>query len=127
MSRKILLVDDEDDVRRLAEISLSKVGGHEVRTAASGTECLHLLEEWIPDAIVLDVMMPVMDGPETLARIRDGAATHAIPIVFMTAGVVEADMERLRVLPSSGILNKPFDPMTLPAQLADILGWRESE
>ena len=123
MSRRILIVDDEEDVRRLAEISLSKVGGHEILTAASGRDCLAILATERPDAILLDVMMPTLDGPETLAQIRAGASTHDIPVVFITAGVIEADMDRLRALPVSGVLNKPFDPLALPGQLAEVLGW----
>lgn len=123
MTRRILVVDDDEDVRRLAVMSLSRVGGHEVRSAASGSECLTALAAERPDAIVLDVMMPVMDGPTTLAAIRDGRSTYDIPVVFLTAGVVTADMDRLRALPVSGVLRKPFDPLTLPAELAALLGW----
>lgn len=123
MTRRILVVDDDEDVRRLAVMSLSRVGGHEVRAASSGSECLTMLAAELPDAIVLDVMMPVMDGPTTLAAIRDGRSTHDIPVVFLTAGVVAADMDRLRALPVSGVLHKPFDPLTLPADLAALLGW----
>ena len=123
MSRRILVVDDDEDVRRLAVMSLSRVGGHDVRSASSGSECLTALAAEVPDAIVLDVMMPVMDGPTTLAAIRDGRETHDVPVVFLTAGVVAADMDRLRALPVSGVLRKPFDPLTLPADLAALLGW----
>ncbi|MBI1351894.1 MAG: response regulator [Actinomycetales bacterium] len=125
MTKTILVVDDEEDIRRLAQISLTRVGGHEVLTAASGAECLRVLEERRTDAVLLDVMMPVLDGTETLARIRAGAKTHDIPVVFMTAGVVESDMARLRTLAISGVLNKPFDPLTLPHQLGEVLGWVE--
>ena len=123
MTRRILVVDDDEDVRRLAVMSLARVGGHDVRSAASGSECLAALAAERPDAVVLDVMMPVMDGPATLAEIRDGATTHDIPVVFLTAGVVAADMDRLRSLPVAGVLRKPFDPLTLPAELGALLGW----
>lgn len=123
MTRRILVVDDDDDVRRLAVMSLSRVGGHDVRAASSGAECLEALAAERPDVVVLDVMMPLMDGPATLAAIRDQASTHDIPVVFLTAGVVESDMDRLRSLPVSGVLQKPFDPLTLPGQLSDVLGW----
>ena len=123
MTRSVLVVDDDDDVRRLAQMSLARVGGHDVTTVASGQECLDHLKEHRPDAIVLDVMMPGLDGPSTLLAIRDGASTYDIPVVFLTAGVVEADVERLRTLPVSGVLNKPFDPLTLPDDLAAVLGW----
>jgi CheY-like chemotaxis protein len=123
MSRRILVVDDDDDVRRLAVMSLARVGGHEVTGVASGDDCLAALAVELPDAVVLDVMMPGMDGPTTLLAIRDDPAMRDLPVVFLTAGVVEADVDRLRDLPVAGILNKPFDPMQLPRQLAEILGW----
>jgi CheY-like chemotaxis protein len=123
VTRRILVVDDDEDVRRLAVLSLSRVGGHTVASAASGAECLDALTDERPDVVVLDVMMPTMDGPSTLLAIRDRARTHDLPVVFLTAGVVEADMDRLRALPVSGILHKPFDPMTLPSELATLLGW----
>ena len=123
MTRRILVVDDDDDVRRLAVMSLARVGGHEVRSVGSGAECLEQLTTERPDVVVLDVMMPVMDGPATLAAIRDSGETHDVPVVFLTAGIVAADMERLRSLPVSGVLHKPFDPLTLPSELAELLHW----
>ena len=126
MSRKIIVVDDDDDVRRLAVMSLTRVGGHEVRAAESGAACLAALADELPDVVVLDVMMPGMDGPATLAEIRAGSRTYAVPVIFLTAGVVEADVDRLRSLPVAGVLRKPFDPMTLPAQVANLLGWPEA-
>jgi CheY-like chemotaxis protein len=123
MTHRILVVDDDDDVRRLAVMALSRVGGHEVTSAASGAECLAALEADLPDVVVLDVMMPGMDGPTTLQAIRDNDATRTLPVVFLTAGVVDADVDRLRSLQVTGILNKPFDPMQLSDQLAEILGW----
>jgi CheY-like chemotaxis protein len=125
MTRTILIVDDEADILRLAQISLSKVGGHEVLTAGSGEECLRMLETTVPDAIILDVMMPILDGPSTLDRIRDGASTFDVPVVFMTAGGSAAEMDRLRALQVSGVLSKPFDPIALPGQLAEVLGWSD--
>ncbi len=123
MTRRLLVVDDDEDVRRLAVMSLARVGGYEVTSAASGAECLAQLAEELPDAVILDVMMPVMDGPTTLNAIRDDPHTHAIPVLFLTAGVVEADMDRLRSLQVSGVLSKPFDPLTLPQEVASVLGW----
>lgn len=123
MTRRILVVDDDEDVRRLAVMSLSRIGGYEVTSVGSGGDCIAALATDLPDAVVLDVMMPVMDGPTTLLAIRDGARTYGLPVVFLTAGVVEADMDRLRDMPVSGVLQKPFDPLQLPAQLAAVLGW----
>ena len=123
MSRTILVVDDDADVRRLAVMSLGRVGGHEVRAADSGAACLVALQESVPDLVLLDVMMPLMDGPATLDEIRANPRTSTLPVVFLTAGLVESDMDRLRALPVSGVLRKPFDPMQLPADLAALLGW----
>jgi CheY-like chemotaxis protein len=123
MTKRILVVDDEADVRRLAVMSLSRIGGYEVRSAGTALECLAALDEEMPDAIVLDVMLPGTDGPAILNAIRDRPDGRDVPVVFLTAGVVEADMDRLRVLPIAGILRKPFDPMQLPTELAGVLGW----
>lgn len=123
MTRRLLVVDDDDDVRRLAVMSLSKVGGFEVRAASSGSECLAALDAEVPDAVLLDVMMPTMDGPATLDEIRGRSDTYSLPVVFLTAGVVDADMDRLRALPVAGVLRKPFDPMTLPTEVSAVLGW----
>lgn len=123
MTRRILVVDDDDDVRRLASMALSRVGGHEVTSVSSGAECIAALSDGRPDAIVLDVMMPGMDGPTTLRAIRDDPRARDVPVVFLTAGVVDADMERLQALTVAGILNKPFDPLQLSRQLGEILGW----
>lgn len=123
MTRRIVVVDDDEDVRRLLEMSLSRVGGYDVRSTASGAACLAELRRDLPDAVILDVMMPVLDGPATLEEIRTDPRTLSVPVVFLTAGVVESDVERLRALPVTGVLRKPFDPMTLPAQVAELLGW----
>jgi two-component system OmpR family response regulator len=115
VTKRILVVDDDHDVRTLIAMSLSRVGGHDVRAAASGSECMAELEQWVPDVVVLDVMMPGNGtGPATLAAIRATPAVAEVPVVFLTASVVEADMERLHSLPVSGVLGKPFDPMQLP-------------
>jgi CheY-like chemotaxis protein len=123
MTQSVLVIDDDDHVRRLAVMSLSRVGGYDVRAAASGPEGLAAVDDALPDAIVLDVMMPGMDGPTTLLALRDHPVAHSVPVVFLTAGVVESDLDRLRSLPVSGVLNKPFDPVELPGQLAALLGW----
>lgn len=122
-ARHLLVVDDDDDVRRLAVMSLTRVGGYEVTSVASGAECLEFLQGARPDGVILDVMMPLLDGPATLVEIRKVASTAEVPVIFLTAGVVESDMDRLRALPISGVLRKPFDPMTLPAEVATLLGW----
>jgi CheY-like chemotaxis protein len=123
MTKRILVVDDDDDVRRLLVMSLARVGGYDVRSVDSGAACLADLAADRPDVVILDVMMPVMDGPTTLEHMRSDPRSFGVPVVFLTAGVVEADVDRLRALPVSGVLRKPFDPMTLPSEVAGLLGW----
>ena len=118
---RILVVDDEDHIREVAQVSLEAIGGHEVMTASSGFEAIEKATSERPDAILLDVMMPELDGPATLARLRSEPATETIPVVFLTAKVREADVERFMSLDVAGVLAKPFDPMTLPDQLSRIL------
>lgn len=117
----VLLVDDEEDIRTIAELSLGAVGGFVVRLAASGAEALAATADWTPDVIVLDVMMPGLDGPSTLARLRSRPTTAATPVVFMTAKVQASEVERWRALGVVGVLPKPFDPMTLAGELRRIL------
>ena len=123
MTKCILVIDDDTDVCKLITMALARIGGYDVRSAPSGQEGIDLLAQWRPDAIILDVMMPGMDGPTTLERIRDDPSSGDIPVVFLTASVVDADLARLQALPVSGILAKPFDPMALPGEVAAILGW----
>jgi CheY-like chemotaxis protein len=121
---KVLLIEDEDDIRRIARLSLTRVGGMEVVDAASGVEGVRRAEEERPDAILLDVMMPGLDGPSTLAALRSNPNTAGIPVVFLTAKAMPTEMTRLRDLGARGVLTKPFDPVTLPAQLKAALEGR---
>lgn len=123
MSRKILLVDDEDDIREVAQMSLEMTAGWEVVAAGSGAEALRLAASEHPDAILLDVMMPGMDGPATARELKAGEGTAHIPIVLLTAKVQAADRRRFDDLGVAGILSKPFDPMTLADEVASVLGW----
>lgn len=122
-SQKVLIVDDEDDIRELARISLERVGGLHVIAASSGQEGLRLAEEEQPDAVLLDAMMPGMDGPATLQELKANGATAQIPVVFLTGSVQSVERDRFRALGAAGILAKPFDPMTLAQKLRDCLGW----
>jgi CheY-like chemotaxis protein len=121
--QKVLIVDDEDDIRELAHISLERVGGFQVIAASSGQDALRLAASEEPDAIVLDAMMPGLNGPETLERLKADAATARIPVVFLTGSVQEVERERFKELGAHGILTKPFDPMTLAGDLRACLGW----
>lgn len=110
---KILYVDDEDDIREIALMSLEIDPEIEVKTTDSGSAALLTVQEWLPDLILLDVMMPGMDGPETLARLRQDTATSAIPVVFITARTQPEDIEKFMALGAAGVISKPFDPMSL--------------
>jgi CheY-like chemotaxis protein len=124
-TKRILIVDDEDDIREVAQVSLELVGGWQVLTASSGGEGLAKAMAEQPDAILLDVMMPDLDGPTTLEWLQADAATSGIPVVLLTAKVQAADQRRFAHLGVSGVIAKPFDPLTLPADVAGVLGWRE--
>jgi CheY-like chemotaxis protein len=118
---KILIVDDEDDIRTIARMSLERIGGMSVLEAASGPEALEIAVREAPEAILLDVMMPEMDGTATLAALRANDETSAIPVVYLTAKALPGEVERLKALGALGVLTKPFEPMTLAQQVRDTL------
>lgn len=125
MSRRLLLIEDEADIREVASMALEMLGGFAVATAGSGEAGIEAAAADPPDAILLDVMMPGIDGPETLRRLRTSAATASVPVVFLTASVQSADVEALRGLDCAGVIAKPFDPMTIVEQVREVLGWPE--
>lgn len=110
---RILYVDDEPDIRELVELSLALDPQISIRSCASGTEALAIAAEWSPELILCDVMMPVLDGPATLARLREEPRTAGIPVVFMTARAQIRELEHFRSLGAIGTIAKPFDPMSL--------------
>src|ERR1700730_18862338 len=114
MSRlRILYVDDEPDIREIVELSLGLDPALWVRSCASGTEALATAADWSPDVILCDVMMPVMDGPATLVRLRECAQTVDTPVVFMTSRAQAREIAHFKSLGAIGVIVKPFDPMTL--------------
>lgn len=124
-TKRVLLIDDDELIREVVQISLAKVGGWEVLTACSGEEGLGTAIAEHPDAILLDVMMPGLDGPGTLVRLQADPATAAIPVVFLTAKVRHSEQRQWTELGAAGVLVKPFDPLLLPHQVAEALGWSE--
>ncbi len=118
---KIMMVDDEPHIRRIGELSLRGVGRWQVVLAGSGREAVELARREQPDVILLDVMMPGMDGPATLAELRDHDDTRFIPVIFLTAKAQRHEVERYRLLGAAGVLTKPFDPMTLPDEIRTIV------
>jgi CheY-like chemotaxis protein len=118
---RILCVDDEADVCEILEISLALDPAFSVRSCESGAEAIALAADWCPDMILCDVMMPQMDGPTTLARLRESPSTADIPVVFVTARTQPAELERFKSLGVADIITKPFDPMTLPGRVRSYL------
>ena len=121
--KRILLVDDEDDIREVAQVSLECIAGWDVVTARSGREAINRAREEKPDAILLDVMMPDMDGPTTFLHLQSDPETVDIPVILLTAKVQATDRRRFSELGVSGVVSKPFDPIELPAEVERILGW----
>jgi CheY-like chemotaxis protein len=117
---RILYVEDDHDVRKLASFALKAVGGFTVEACASGEEALEKAAGFTPQLLLLDVMMPGMDGPTTLQRLRALPATATVPAVFMTAKVQPQEVQRYRDLGSLDVISKPFDPMTLSTQVRQI-------
>lgn len=121
--RKILIVDDENDIREVAAMSMEAVCGWSVVQAGSGPEGVRLAQDQRPDAILLDVMMPDMDGPTTLQILRSNPSIAEIPVIFLTAKVQSSDRKRFADMGVNAVLAKPFDPMLLCTQIAEVLGW----
>ena len=117
----ILLVDDEQDLRTIARVSLRKLGGFDVVEAASGAEALEMAARVGPALILLDVMMPAMDGTEVFRALQLHPSTRAIPVIFLTAKAMPAELDRLGSMGASAILTKPFDPTALVALVHQVL------
>jgi CheY-like chemotaxis protein len=121
--KRLLVIDDEDDIRALTKLSLERFGGWEVWTAESGERGLELAADEQPDAILLDAMMPGLDGPHTIARLKASERTRAIPVLFLTAKLQSDEREHYLELGAAEVLAKPFDPTNLPDQVSSALGW----
>jgi CheY-like chemotaxis protein len=114
---RVLHVDDEPDIREIAALALGLDPEIKVRGCGCGQDAVTAAASWSPDVILLDVMMPVMDGPTTLAELRKSPKTSAIPVVFMTARAQPRELEHFVSLGAEGVIPKPFDPMTLAASV----------
>jgi CheY-like chemotaxis protein len=121
MVHRILIVDDEEDIRTIAAMALDEHSDMDVRTCASGTEGLQIAAWWQPDLILLDVRMPGLTGPDTLKRLRGDDRTAGIPIVFFTASIQKHEKASLIDLGAQGLISKPFDPMALAEQIGPFL------
>jgi len=117
---KILYVEDDLDIQVVAQMALETVGGYTLAVCSSGQEAIEKAPDFEPDMILLDVMMPQMDGPETFSRLRAIEQLQATPVVFMTAKVMPSDVERYKKLGALDVIAKPFDPMTLATRILQI-------
>ena len=115
--KTILYVDDEPDIREVVQMSLSLVEGLDVQVCESGERALQLLPQLKPDLLLLDVMMPGMDGPSTLQKLRTMPGLEKIPVVFMTAKAMPQEVARFRELGAVSVIAKPFDPIQLGNQV----------
>lgn len=122
----VLVVDDDDSIREITQLTLEMIGGWQVLTADSGAAALELARTHQPDAVLLDVMMPGMDGPTTFRRLREDEATRHIPVVLLTAKVQVGNSQVWDDLAVEGVIAKPFDPRTLADEIAGILGWERA-
>ncbi len=118
--QRILYVEDEPDIQTVAKLALEGIGGFTVETCNSGTEALERVDDFDPDLILLDVMMPGMDGPSTLQALRARPTTATTPIVFMTAKVQPQEIAQFKALGALDVVAKPFDPMTLAQTIRSI-------
>ena len=121
--QRVLYVEDDTDIRTIASMALEVVGGFTLQACASGAEALAAAEAFAPQLLLLDVMMPGMDGPTTLARLRERPATRDVPVIFMTAKVQASEVEQYKALGALGVISKPFDPMALAGQVQAL--WQE--
>jgi CheY-like chemotaxis protein len=119
----VLVVDDDDDIRDVVQVSLETTVGWHILTARSGREGVAKARTEQPDAILLDVMMPEMDGVATYQELQADPSTRHIPVVFLTAKIQSADQRFFADLGVGAVIGKPFDPLELASQVAEKLGW----
>lgn len=122
--KRILMIEDEPDIRAVAELALEAIGGFELTACESGQQGLEQIDACQPQLIVLDVMMPGMDGPATLKAIRRLPGYASTPAVFMTAKVQSDEVQNYLALGAAGVIPKPFDPLSLADQIREI--WNEA-
>ncbi|WP_135078256.1 response regulator [Terasakiella sp. SH-1] len=122
---KILYVEDEPDIREIAQLVLENVGGFEVKAVDSGHKALDIINEFTPDLVLLDAMMPEMDGMTTFKEIRKLESFAQTPIAFLTAKLMDDDIKGFLSLGAIGVIAKPFDPMMLSDQIMEL--WEETQ
>jgi CheY-like chemotaxis protein len=123
--RQILVVDDEEHLRELVQACLEDLGGWKTVGARSGEECLQILQIEQPNAILLDVSMPGMDGFAVYEILQSDPITRSIPVILLTAKVLPSDRAKFAQMAVAGVIVKPIQPITLTEEVAEILGWVE--
>ncbi len=118
--KKILYAEDEPDIQAVAKMALENIGGFEVILCNSGIEALDVAPETTPDLILLDVMMPGLDGPETLKRLREIDSLKETPVIFLTAKAMPSEVDRFISAGTIDVIAKPFDPMSISDQIKAI-------
>lgn len=121
---KILYAEDEPDIQSIAEMALEMMGGYTLKVCNNGKEAVDAAKEFAPDLILLDVMMPFMDGPTALQEIRKIPALANTPVIFMTAKVQHEEIESYKALGAIDVIAKPFDPMSLPEAVKSL--WQQA-
>lgn len=121
--KRILIIDDEQAIQAVASLSLKLEADWQVITANSGTEGIIIAGQEQPDAILLDVMMPILDGIETFKQLQQGPLTRNIPVILLTAKAQAAEQQQFQSLGVAGVITKPFNSLTLASQIAQVLGW----
>lgn len=123
MPKQILIVDDDDDIRDVVRVSLEEFAGWRTIAAASGVEGLQIARANALDAILLDISMPDMNGFQMCEALQADPRTQHIPVIVLTAKVLSSDRQQFSGLEVAGIITKPFNPLTIWRQVAEILGW----
>ena len=122
--KRVLFIDDEEDIKFLACFCLESEAGWTMLSASNGREGIEIAQKEQPDVILLDAMMPDIDGLQTIAQLQANPATKEIPVIFITAKVQASDRRSFYAAGAKGVINKPFDALTLASQISSFLGWR---
>ena len=121
--KNILLIDDEETIQEVVQVGIEMEAGWQVAIASSGQEGINLAQNYQPDAILLDVMMPDMDGIATLSQLKANVRTRRIPVIFLTAKTQATEKDQFQSLGVVDVITKPFNSMTLASRIAKILRW----
>jgi len=118
--KKILYAEDETDIQTIVETIIQCIGGYEIKICNNGQELLDCVENYLPDLILLDVMMPIMDGPTTFEHLQQSDTTMKIPVIFMTAKAQVQEVQKFTETGALGVITKPFDPMLLCDEIKEL-------